>query len=85
MVAEKRVPYHGRRKPYTDQGISRVPCSRCGEPSARTWQICSNDNRHVGVCPKCDVLLNETVLQFMNIPNAEELIELYRHAPENVS
>lgn len=71
------VKYTGRRKPYTQIGISRVPCSRCGKPSYHQWQICANGNRNVGICLDCDVLLNKRVLKFMRIPNAEQLMLEY--------
>ena len=69
-----------RKKPYTDIGIKRVPCSRCGNPSSQQWQICSLDNRYAGVCTKCDILLNELVLRFMRVKNVDKIIMPYRAA-----
>ena len=70
----------GRIKPYTDIGIKRVPCLRCGAPSSRQWQICALGNRYYGVCNPCDIKLNRVVLDFMNIPSKEVycLIEEYK-------
>jgi len=65
----------GRKKPYTEKGIGRVPCARCGMPSTQQWSICALDNRYLGVCDKCDMLLNTTVLQFMGC-NRVEVIAL---------
>ena len=55
----------GRRKPYTEIGITRVPCTRCSNPSEHQWQVCANGNRYVGVCKRCDLELNRMVLEFM--------------------
>lgn len=67
----------GRRKPYTEIGIRRVPCSRCGSPSTQQWQVCANGNRWLGVCLPCDVELNRLALEFMRVPNAAELLAAY--------
>ena len=69
-----------RRKPYTETGISRVPCFRCGEPSTQQWQICSLNNQYKGFCTACDVKLNEMVLKFVGIcsKDVSTLIEDYR-------
>jgi hypothetical protein len=66
-----------RRKPYTEIGISRIPCSRCGKPSRYQWQICADGRQYRGVCDECDVELNELVLKFMRFPNADELLAKY--------
>ena len=69
-----------RKKPYSEAGIKRVPCFRCGEPSVQQWQICSLNNEYKGLCLKCDIELNRIVLKFMKIPSKEIycLIEEYR-------
>jgi len=36
------------------------------------------DNQWCPVCEECDALLNELVLDFMRIPNADELIRIYK-------
>ena len=69
--------FHGRRKPYTEIGISRIPCAHCGIPSFHQWQVCANDNRYLGLCWECDVELNRIALEFANIPNRQELLERY--------
>lgn len=69
--------FHGRRKPYTEIGITRVPCIRCHKPSIHQWQVCANDNRYVGICHTCDIKLNKLALDFMNIPNKEQLLQRY--------
>ncbi len=69
-----------RTKPYTETGIKRVPCTKCGKPSSQQWQICSLFNAYKGLCIECDVKLNDLVLKFMGIPAKDRysLIEDYR-------
>lgn len=70
-----------RRKPYTEIGIQRLWCARCGERRARyQWQICSDGNQWRPLCERCDVSLNAMVLRFMRFPNTAELINLYRES-----
>jgi len=57
-----------RNKPYTEAGIPRVPCQRCGKPSKHQWQICATGNQWSGVCVECDIALNKLVLEFMGLP-----------------
>lgn len=67
----------GRKKPYTEIGISRVPCRRCGKPSVHQWQCCANGNRWMGVCLDCDIELNRIALEFFRLP--KELLEKYKN------
>jgi hypothetical protein len=67
----------GRRKPYTQRGIARVPCTRCGAPSKFQWQCCANDNLWLGLCLACDIELNRTALTFMRVHYADALMERY--------
>jgi len=69
--------FTGRTRPYTDIGIRRIPCSRCGAPSTQQWQVCSNGNRYIGICDACDLALNKLVLEFMRVPNREVLLKVY--------
>ena len=66
-----------RRKPYTVIGIKRIPCTRCGQPSHATWQICADGNQYRGLCKVCDVQLNDLVLYFMKIKDRQELMDKY--------
>lgn len=66
-----------RRTPYTERGIRRIPCSRCGDPSRYQWQVCADGNQYRGVCEACDIGLNRLALEFMRIPNAAELLAAY--------
>lgn len=67
----------GRTQPYTERGISRVPCYRCGEASSQQWDVCALGNRYLGVCTGCDVLLNRKVLEFFGVPEIPHLIAQY--------
>jgi hypothetical protein len=67
-----------RRKPYTERGIRRVPCARCGKPSKYQWQVCADGRRFRGICATCDIGLNELALRYMRIPNAGALMRAYR-------
>lgn len=60
-----------RTKPYTTAGIKRVPCFRCAEPSVHQWQICADKRQYRGLCARCDIALNETVLKFMRLPTSQ--------------
>ena len=67
-----------RSRPYTAKGISRVPCAKCGQPSAYQWQICALDNLWHGLCALCDVELNELMLNFVGHPEATTRARAYR-------
>ena len=62
-----------RREPYTETGIRRQACIRCGAPARFQWTICSDGNRYRPICGPCDVALNALVLQWMGHPEAERL------------
>lgn len=70
--------FYGRKSAYTDRGISRVKCTRCGAPASQQWQVCANGRWYAGICDACDVALNAAVLEFMAIPNRDNLIRNYR-------
>ncbi len=59
-----------RKKPYTQLGIRRVPCERCGKPSDYQWQICATGNLYSGICVECDIELNTLVVEFMGLPES---------------
>jgi hypothetical protein len=69
---------HGRKKPYSEMGIKRLPCVRCGQPATQQWQICADLNLYRPICTECDVLLNELVLEFTRDPEVQEKIQRYR-------
>ncbi len=59
-----------RRKPYTEKGIKRIPCVRCGIPSSQQWRICALDMWD-GLCVNCDIELNRLVLNFIGTSSKE--------------
>ncbi len=71
-------PRHGRRKPYTEGDIERLPCFRCGKPAQQQWQICADDNLYRPICRDCDLALNELVLRWMGFPDWREKTGRYR-------
>lgn len=66
-----------RKQPYTELGIKRLKCIRCGDPATRQWQICSDGNNYRPLCDKCDIHLNLHVLVFMRHPNKKQLHKEY--------
>jgi len=68
---------HGRRKPYTERGVRRLPCVRCGEPAATQWSICADGNVHRPICVLCDIALNHLVLSWSGIPGWERKAKEY--------
>lgn len=52
-----------RRTPYTERGIKRVPCVKCGKPSAHQWRICSTD-AWSAVCSDHDFEINRMVAEW---------------------
>lgn len=52
-----------RRKEYTEAGIKRVPCAKCGQPSAHQWRICST-SQWTAVCKTCDEEINRMVAEW---------------------
>ncbi len=67
-----------RRKPYTQIGIRRHACIRCGEPAACQWQICSDGNQYRAICGECDIALNALVLRWIGFADAEAKLAAYR-------
>lgn len=67
-----------RRTPYSERGIRRVRCFRCGAPSRFQWQICADGNVFRGLCSECDVALNELVLRWMGDAEVDVKIAAYR-------
>jgi NAD-dependent SIR2 family protein deacetylase len=66
-----------RKTPYTEIGIRRLKCIRCGKPAKYQWNACSDDNIWRPLCTECDIEINKLVLQFMGFPDWEEKIIKY--------
>jgi len=69
---------HGRKRPYSEAEITRLPCIICGAPAFTTWQICADGNLHRPICAEHDVELNAMVLRWAQDPAAETKIAQYR-------
>jgi hypothetical protein len=54
-----------KKTPYTEQGIKRQKCYRCGKPASEQWNICADNNIYRPICQECDIMLNELVLRWM--------------------
>lgn len=68
----------GRRKPYTQIGIRRAPCVRCGRPAECQWQVCADNNLYRPLCAACDIAVNTCLLRFMRDPDWQKKMERYR-------
>ncbi len=68
---------NGRKKPYTQIGIRRLKCFRCGNRAECSWQACADDRLHRPLCPECDIALNEMVLKWMGFSDWREKMEKY--------
>lgn len=69
---------HGRVRPYTDAGIRRIPCYRCGRKARFQWQVCSDGRLFRPLCTDCDIALNELVLSWMGCPEMAAKMAAYR-------
>lgn len=69
-----------RLKPYTEIGIRRLKCFRCGAPAETQWNICADGNVYRPLCLQCDAGVNELVLRFMRDPDWKPKILRYRSA-----
>lgn len=67
----------GRREPYTEAGIARLACVRCGARARFQWNACADGNLWRPICGPCDVGLNLMALLWMNDPQAEEKAKAY--------
>ena len=66
-----------RRRPYTQIGVQRLPCSRCGCPAKHQWRMCA-DGCYRPVCAECDIRLNRLVLAFLRVPDRAKTIANYQ-------
>lgn len=66
-----------RKEPFTEKGILRKKCIRCGKRARYQWQMCSDNNNYRPICFRCDIKLNALVLKFMKHPHANQLANEY--------
>ncbi len=69
--------YVGRKKPYTEIGIRRLKCRRCGKKCVAQWSACANNMQYIPMCLDCDIEINRMVLEYFNIPNRKLLMKEY--------
>lgn len=67
-----------RTTPYTELGIRRLKCARCGGQARYQWQICADNRVFRPLCAQCDVDLNEMVMRWAFGGTREADIEAYR-------
>lgn len=67
-----------RKTPYTEIGVRRLKCFRCGKRATQQWTICADGNQYRPLCNSCDVELNDVVLEFMRHPDRDRLMAEYR-------
>lgn len=67
----------GRKTPYTESGIKRLSCVRCGEPARFQWSACADGNLWRPICGPCDVSLNLLALLFLADPDTEAKVRAY--------
>lgn len=66
-----------RREPYTEIGIGRGDCIRCGATATAQWQVCADKRRYRRVCTHCDIAINRLVLEFMLHPDVDKAMSKY--------
>lgn len=66
-----------RKHPYTQIGVRRLKCARCGAKAEHQWKACA-DGCWRPLCLGCDVALNELVLRWMGDPKWKAKIKKYK-------
>ena len=66
-----------RTKPYTEIGIKKLKCFRCGNQANQQWNICADKGQFRPICKECDIKLNELVLKFMGFKDWKSKIKEY--------
>lgn len=67
----------GRKEPYTEAGVRRLRCVRCGAGARFQWNACSDGNLWRPLCLDCDISVNRLVLEFMRDPDVDKKIDAY--------
>lgn len=79
----------GRRRPYTERGLRRRPCVRCGAPSEHQWKVRScaagGPEEYRGLCTPCDLDLNRLVLEFFRVEDIDAVLAAYRREADEGS
>ena len=69
-----------RTKPYTEIGIRRLKCVRCGAKAQFQWNICADGNVYRPICKQCDIELNAMVLKWAGFEDWKDKIDKYTEA-----
>jgi hypothetical protein len=71
---------HGRKRPYTEVGVRRLPCAFAGCPNRaeHQWQVCADGNLFRPVCLEHDYELNRVALEAMGGPDVPAKLRAYR-------
>ncbi len=69
---------YGRRTEYTERGLRRLPCVRCGHKATQQWRTCA-DGLWRPICTECDIKLNQKTLWFMGDPDLQVKMNKYEH------
>jgi hypothetical protein len=81
---KKKSPWQIDRKiEYTEKGIRRLKCIRCGRGAQCQWSICADGNNYRPICLDCDIALNRVVLKFMRHPHANQKADEYEVSKHN--
>lgn len=67
-----------RTTPYTESGVRRLNCFRCGGKADSQWQVCADLRTFRPLCVACDIALNALVLKWMGDPQWAKKIAHYK-------
>lgn len=76
LIRQKQL--YQRKQPYTEIGIRRLKCMRCGNQATQQWQVCADDNIYRPICADCDIELNILVLRWMGDSQLDSKIKKYK-------
>lgn len=67
-----------RAREYTDRGLARCKCLRCGKPATDQWSACAVGNKWMPLCTDCDIGLNRVALEYIMGPRKARLyLDIY--------
>ena len=75
-----RLP--GRRKPYTQRGVTRLTCCvrGCQSKAHASWNVCADKGMFRPICQTHDIELNRMVLEWIGDPEADVKLAKYTGA-----
>lgn len=74
---KKLIKTKGRKKPYSEIGITRMECSviGCGNQAKYQWEICSDNNLWRTLCSDCDIMVNEMFLKLIDVDYKKKIVK----------